>query len=133
MKMLIIKYKEIILYLFFGGLTFLVSMVSFGACNLYLGMNEHAANIISWILAVTFAFITNRIWVFDAPTDGRVAFLKQMVSFFSGRVATLLVEEAIIFLFITMLHFPSMVIKCGAQFVVIVLNYVISKVFVFKK
>ena len=59
--------------------------------------------------------------------------MKQMVSFFSGRVATLLVEEAIIFLFITMLHFPSMVIKCGAQFVVIVLNYVISKVFVFKK
>ena len=64
------KYKEILLYLFFGALTTVVSIGSFAALQVGLGMNVLVANVISWILAVTFAFITNRIWVFDAKTEG---------------------------------------------------------------
>ena len=127
------KYKEQLLYLFFGGCTFLVSIFSYAIMNRGFGINELIANVISWILAVIFAFFTNRIWVFQSPTQGLVPFLRQMLNFFAGRLATLGVEELIILIFITMLGFKSMVIKVIAQIVVIILNYVISKVWIFKK
>ena len=98
-----------------------------------LGMNELVANIFSWILAVLFAFFTNRIWVFDGKTNGAKEFFVQMMNFFGGRVATLVVEEVILFVFITKLGFGSMVVKIAAQIIVIVLNYVISKLWVFRK
>ena len=94
------KYKEMLLYLFFGGLSFIV---------------------------------TNRVWVFQSPTDSVQAFIKQMFVFYSGRVITLVVEEAILLVFITWLGFNSMLIKVIAQVIVIVLNYVISKLVVFKE
>lgn len=126
------KNKEVLLYLFFGGLTVVVSVVTYGYFTMGCHMNELVANVISWIIAVLFAFITNRIWVFDKPTDTMGAFLRQLVSFLGGRVLTLLVEEALLFVFITCLDFNSMLVKVVAQVVVIVLNYVFSKWFVFK-
>lgn len=127
------KNKEILLYLLFGGLTFIVSIASYAFFNITLLMNELIANILSWILAVAFAFVTNRIWVFDSPTKTLNEFLKQMFSFFGGRVLTLVVEEIILLVFVTLLHFASMPVKVIAQIIVIVLNYVISKLFIFKK
>ena len=64
------KHKEMLLYLFFGGLTFVISVITYAFFNVSLGMNELVANIFSWILAVLFAFFTNRIWVFDGKTNG---------------------------------------------------------------
>ena len=119
-----------LLYLFFGGLTFVISVITYAFFNVSLGMNELVANIFSWILAVLFAFFTNRIWVFDGKTNGAKEFF---VHFFGGRVATLVVEEVILFVFITKLGFGSMVVKIAAQIIVIVLNYVISKLWVFRK
>lgn len=127
------KNKEILLYLFFGGLSFLVSISSYAYFNLVLSMNELIANIFSWILAVIFAFVTNKIWVFCSKNDSFLDFMKEMLSFFAGRLATLGVEEAILLIFITWLSFNSMAVKVVAQVVVILLNYVISKLFVFKE
>ena len=128
------KHKEMLLYLFFGGLTFVISVITYAFfCNFSLGMNELVANIFSWILAVLVAFFTNRIWVFDGKTNGAKEFFVQMINFFGGRVATLVVEEVILFVFITKLGFGSMVVKIAAQISVIVLNYVISKLWVFRK
>lgn len=127
------KNKEVLLYLFFGGLTFLVSVISYAYFNVTLGINELVANIISWVLAVAFAFFTNRIWVFQAPTETVSQFLMQLIRFFMGRVATLVVEEVILLVFITILGFNSMAVKVIAQVIVIVLNYVISKLVVFRK
>ena len=98
------KNKEVLLYLFFGGLTFIVSIVTYAVFNVSMGINELIANVMSWVLAVLFACATNRVWVFQAPTHTITEFLRQMLSFFGGRVVT--------------------------QVIVIVLNYVISK-FVF--
>ena len=125
-------HKEVLLYLFFGGLTTVISIGSF-ALFVRLGMNELIANIPSWIIAVLFAFLTNRIWVFDAPTHGAAAYFRQMASFFSGRLATLGMEELILYVFITRLGLWALGVKIAAQFAVIVGNYVISKLFVFKK
>ena len=125
------KNKEVLLYLFFGGLTFIVSIATYAVFNVSMGINELIANVMSWVLAVLFAFATNRVWVFQAPTHTITEFLKQMLSFFGGRVVTLVIEEIILLVFITWLGFNSMVVKVIAQVIVIVLNYVISKFFVF--
>ena len=126
------KNKEVLLYLFFGGLTFIVSIVTYAVFNVSMGINELIANVMSWVLAVLFAFATNRVWVFQAPTHTITEFLRQMLSFFGGRVVTLVIEEIILLVFITWLGFNSMVVKVIAQ-IVIVLNYVISKFFVFSE
>jgi len=126
------KHKEILSYLFFGGWTFLVSVLSYALFVTYCHLHELFANVVSWIIAVLFAFLTNRIWVFQASTNGIKEYLKQMVTFFVGRISTLLIEEAILCVFITWLAYPSVAVKIVAQVVVIVLNYVISKLWVFK-
>ena len=125
------KHKEVLLYLLFGGLTTVVSIVTF-ALFIALGINELIANVLSWILAVLFAYVTNRTWVFSSDAETKGAVIREMISFFGGRLATLLVEEAILAVFITWLGFPAMWVKVVAQVVVIVLNYVVSKFFVFK-
>ena len=127
------KSKEIFGYLFFGALTTVVSITSYAFFNMTMSMNELIANVWSWILAVLFAFVTNKIWVFNSPTSTFKELIKQMFTFFGGRVATLVVEEFILLVFVTMLHFESMVVKIVAQIVVVILNYIISKMFVFKK
>ncbi len=127
------KYKEVLLYLFFGGLAFIVSIVSFYLLIKNTAMNELVANLLSWIITVTFAYLTNRIWVFDAATDNKRELLNQIWKFYSGRIVTLIIEEVILFVFISWLGMNSIFIKIIAQIVVIVLNYVISKLFVFTK
>ena len=127
------KNKEVLLYLFFGGLTTVVSIASYYVAYKICDINVLIANIISWIFAVTFAYITNKIWVFDSKAKGAKAVLAEITKFYTGRLATLVVEEAIILVFDTLLHFNSMIVKLVAQIIIIVLNYVISKIFVFKK
>lgn len=127
-----VKYKEMLLYLLFGGLTTIVSIGIFGVLNVKFGINEHIANVTSWIFAVMFAFFTNRIWVFAAPTKNAGDFILQMLKFYGGRLFTLVVEELILYIFITKMNINSMLIKIIAQVVIVILNYIISKVFVFK-
>ena len=124
------KYKEQLLYLFFGALTTAVSLGTFYLFTAVIPLDPLIANILSWIFAVLFAFLTNRTWVF-ASTDQ--PFFRQMVSFFLGRVSTLLMEEMILLVFVTWLQLNAMAIKIAAQVLVLIMNYVISKLFVFKK
>ena len=126
------KHREVLLYLFFGALTTAVSWVSFYLFYYPLGMNEQISNLISWVLAVLVAFITNRIWVFSESAE-QGAFFKEMFLFFGSRVSTLLVEALIIFTFVTWLAFDAMLIKILGNIVVLVLNYILSKLIVFRK
>lgn len=126
-----LKYKEQLLYLFFGVLTTVVSIAVFSLFTIVIPCDELFANLISWIVAVMFAFLTNRTWVFQS--DSKQSFFKQMQSFYLGRVATLGVEELILLVFVKVLSLNAMLVKIVAQVVVILLNYIISKLFVFKK
>lgn len=128
-----LRYKEILLYLFFGGLTFVVSVGSYAFFNAVIGLNVLVANVISWILAVLFAYLTNRTWVFKDKAYSAAGIVKEMLLFFGGRLATLAVEEAILYVFITRLQFNSIAVKVIAQIIVVLLNYVISKLVVFRK
>ena len=123
------KHKQLLLYLVFGFLTTLISIGTFALFEEALGIDPLIANIVSWTLAVLFAFVTNRSFVFEA--EGGL--LTQLARFYLARVATLLLEEGIIFVFVTRLCFDALLIKTLAQIIVIILNFVISKIFVFKK
>ena len=131
MLKILFKYKQFLLYALFGGLTFVVSVMSYGFFCTLLAFNELFSNLLSWILAVSFAFFTNRIWVFQSPTNTSREFFHQLLKFFSSRLATLGVEEIILLLFVTIMHLPNMLVKIAAQIIVIILNYILIKKVIF--
>lgn len=130
-RQLLMKYKEQLLYLFFGGLSFLVSISTFAYFEKVININELISNVLSWIVTVMFAFLTNRIWVFSSKTKNWKEFVRQMYSFYMGRVVTLILEELILLIFVTWLNLNSIVVKLIAQVIVIILNYIISKFIIF--
>ncbi len=127
--------EEIWNYLIVGGLTTIVSLLTYYICVLtFLNPNHpielQIANIISWILAVAFAYITNRVFVFKSKEKN---ITKEATSFIASRITTLLLEMLTMFILVTMLTFNDKISKILAQIIVVVGNYIISKVFVFKK
>lgn len=125
------KHKEALLYLLFGGLSFVLSVVLFVLFNSTFGMNELSANAVSWFLTVLFVYITNKLWVFKVVLSTKVQFLFQIVKFYISRIGTLLLEEVLLFVFITKLSLPGIPVKLFAQLMVIIVNFVFSKLFVF--
>ena len=133
-KELYLKYKEIINYLIFGVLTTIVSLVTYYALVYTIINPENAiqlqlANIISWIVSVIFAYVTNRKFVFESKNTNKV---KEASSFAVSRLATLFMDMAIMFIGVTILKGSDKIIKLVSQVVVIVANYILSKLFVFK-
>ncbi|MBR6137824.1 MAG: GtrA family protein [Bacilli bacterium] len=126
------KYKEGILYLFFGGCTTLVNIISFAILRLFK-IDVYISNGIAWILAVLFAFVTNKIFVFESKGKTKKETLREMISFFGFRVLSLLFDMAIMYLLIDIIHGNEIVAKVVSNVVVIILNYIFSKVFIFKK
>jgi len=135
MKELFLKYKEIIMYLIFGVLTTVFSLAVYWICTVTIlnpsdAFQLQIANIISWIAGVSFAYITNKKYVFESKNKNK---LKEVSSFVSARVVTLLFDMLIMGVGVSVLHFNDKIMKIVSQFVVIVSNYVFSKLFVFKK
>ena len=123
------KHRELVVYLICGFLTFVVSMVVYALLSEVFRINVLVANIITWIIAVYFAFSLNRKFVFKSNGN----FTSELIQFYLGRVVTLVVEQAMLYIFIIRLMFNNMTIKSIAQVVIIILNYIISKFIVFKK
>lgn len=138
-------HKEVLLYLFFGGLTTVVSVIFFALPMnmLHIGKGKllgftidydvTIANIISWICAVTFAYVTNRTWVFEDKAHGTSAVIKECSAFFAGRLFTLVVETLLLNVMTNTFKMQEIIAKIIVSVVTIVLNYFISKLLVFKK
>ena len=126
------RYREIILYVFFGGMTTLVDWaISF---LLYaLEVNVHAANVLAWCAAVLFAFVTNRAWVFQSKKRGARLVCTELIAFAGGRIATLLLQEAVVFVLYDCIEWNKYAVKVIAAVLVVILNYFISKFWVFRK
>lgn len=129
------KYKELINYVIVGVMTTVVSLVAYYGCVLTFldpdsAVQLQAANIISWLAAVTFAYFTNRKYVFESQNQN---LLQEAAKFYASRLGTLLMDMGIMFVGVTVLSFNDKIVKLVVQVVVIVANYVISKFFVFKK
>jgi putative flippase GtrA len=134
------KYKSIILYIIFGGMTTVVDWsVSFTLYYLWGDAIEatpwliHGANVIAWVAAVAFAYVTNRIWVFESKRRGLIPIMGEIAAFAGGRVFTLLLQEILMAVFFTWLGFNEYIVKIVAAVLVVILNYFISKIFVFRK
>ena len=131
------NYKEIVNYLIIGVLTTVVSLVSFYLIRIFVFTNDsqfdiQLANVISWVLAVLFAFVTNKKYVFESKSTGYQKFL-EMIKFYVSRLTTLGVEMFVMWLLTSPLKVDDMISKIIVQFIIVILNYVFSKLFVFKK
>lgn len=129
------KYEEIVNYLIVGGLTTVVSLASYYICVLTVlnpkdALELQIANIISWICAVTFAYVTNRKFVFKSKSKD---IKREVISFTSARIVTLIMDMVIMWLMVTLMHFNDKIAKLVVQVVVTIGNYLLSKLFVFKK
>ena len=125
------RYREFLLYALMGVGTVILSIGTYLLFTERFGWNILTANAVSWVFATLFAFLTNRTWVFTTRKHGKRAFVEQLLSFSFGRFLTLLLEEEILHLFVTVLGFPNVPVKFVSQAVVVVTNYLISKLFVF--
>ena len=123
------KYKEPLLYIVFGTATTLVNFIAYFLLS-KLSISTAISTVLAWLLSVLFAFFTNRKYVFDASKNG---FLKQLIGFFSMRIATGVLDLLIMIFFVDILEFNDLVIKVLSNVLVIILNYIFSKFLVFKK
>ena len=131
------KHEEIINYIISGGVTTVVSLITYYLCIYTFLSPDNAfelqvANIISWVAGLIIAYITNRLFVFKSKSKKKQR-LKEITKFVSSRITTLLVDMLIMFLTVTLLHLNDKIMKIISNVVVIVLNYVLSKIFVFIK
>ena len=132
-KELIIKYKFIILYGIFGVLTTVINIGVYGVLYSGLGVSNVISNVIAWVISVLFAFITNKLWVFESKNFNFKLFVKELGSFTVCRVATGVLDLVIMFVGVDLLKGPAIILKIASNIIVIILNYVMSKIFVFKK
>ena len=132
-KVLLKKYKFIILYGIFGVLTTLINIVSYSLFYSVFGVSNVISNIIAWVLSVLFAFITNKLWVFESKSFEFKLFMAELGNFTLCRLATGVLDLGIMFVGVDLLKGPAIILKVVSNVIVIILNYVMSKVFVFKK
>lgn len=132
-KKLYTKYEELILYVFFGGLTTLVNIVVYWLCADVLRIYYLISNAFAWIFAVLFAYVTNRTWVFKSKKNGALAIIKEFALFVSGRILSGLGDMLIMFVCVSVLTLPGLVAKIAANVFVVIFNYVFSKLIIFRK
>lgn len=146
-KNLIIKYKELIIYGVFGVGTTLVNFITYKLFNVILGEKYYLlSNIVAWLISVIFAYVTNKLFVFESKSWEIKLVAKEVSSFFAARIFSFVVEEAGLFLLVDMLKMKeitieisgialsgNMIAKVFLAVIVVVLNYFFSKLVVFKK
>lgn len=127
------KYKESIMYLIFGILTVIINISSYIFITRILKLEILTANIIAWIIAVIFAYITNKLYVFQSKTTTNKELIKEFSSFVSCRVLSLLLEMILMYIMIDIMFINDFIVKIFTNIIVIVLNYILSKIIIFKK
>lgn len=127
------EYKEIIHYLVFGGLATIVNFVSYYLFARLLGIDEVISSGLSWFASVLFAYITNKLFVFESKTNTVKEFLKEMITFFLARVLSgILCDVGTFALMVKVFHINDIFSKIVTQIMVVIVNYVFSKFFIFK-
>ncbi len=126
------RYQSVLSYLIFGGLTTVVNFVAFWLFNDLVGWPVWLSNAIAWFLSVLFAYITNKLWVFDSKTPTVKAVMAEATSFFGFRLLSFFVDEAIMIIGVTVLHGNNLLVKFLDQVIVVVMNWFFSKLFIFK-
>ncbi len=146
-KNLIIKYKELIIYVICGVGTTVVNFVAYKIFNVILGDDLYlVSNVIAWFICIIFAYITNKLFVFESKSWEPKLVLKESSSFLASRVFSFLIEEAGLFALVDLVGMKEMAVtvfgitisgnmiaKAIIGVIVVVINYILSKLIIFKK
>ena len=146
-KSLLIKYKELITYGIFGVATTIVNFIVFKLSNVVFGEEFYLlSNVIAWIVSVIFAYITNKLWVFESRSLKFQVVMKELLSFFAARGFSFIIEEVGLYLLVDAAKFSdysmdlvylslsgTMISKVIIGVVVVIINYFFSKMFIFRK
>jgi len=124
--------KEVLLYLIFGVLTTIINIVTYKIFKNLLNIDYMLSTIIAWCFAVIFAYVTNRIYVFNSKNNNKTDIVKEIMLFISVRLSSLVIDIAIMYIGVTILTINDMLIKVFANVVIIIINYIVSKKIVFK-
>ncbi len=127
------RYKELILYVFFGGCTTLINILVYFVCRQWLAMTVVTADVAAWFLAVVFAYITNKLYVFESKSWRGKVVTKEVVEFFGARLFSLGVDVVLLYVTVEVLSWWELPMKIVSNVVVIVINYVFSKWIIFRK
>lgn len=127
------KHEEGINYLIFGFLAFVLNYILYFFFESLLHMNYMLATAFSWVLTVIFAYWTNRTFVFKSKSGGKGELIKEFTSFISARIATELLELLLMYLMVDMADINSYLAKLAGQTIVIITNYILSKIWIFKE
>ncbi len=124
--------KEVISYLFFGVLTTLVNFLAFELSRFY-GIHYTASTVIAWVISVAFAYVTNKLFVFESKNFNLNILMKEALSFVSFRLISGLCDLAFMMFAVEVLFLKDSIAKLIANVFVVFMNYIFSKLFIFKK
>lgn len=128
------KYKEFILYVVFGVLTTVVNMVVYFALLSVFGETYYLwFNAAAWLISVLFAFVTNKLWVFESKRTDLATWLKEGIPFFGARAFSLLMDMGFMFVTVSLFALPNGWMKLASNIVVVLVNYIFSKLIIFRK
>lgn len=133
LRALLRKYRELISYVFWGVMTTVVNYASYFLLTEGLQIYYLTANVIAWAVSVLFAYFVNKLFVFQSKSWALRVALRELWQMVASRLFTLGLETAILWLFVDRLFCPHAVVKLLANVVVVIVNYVLSKFFIFKK
>lgn len=124
--------KQMVLYLFFGVCTTVINIVCYGILNEILSLNNITSTILAWLSAVFFAFVTNKVYVFESQRTKTSEQLSEMASFFGCRIITGILDVVIMAVAVDILKWNSLIWKLISNIIVTVVNYIASKFLIFK-
>jgi putative flippase GtrA len=130
LKDLIVNYKQIILYLFFGILTTAVNIGAYLLFTRIFYIDYILSNILAWFISVVFAYITNRIWVFESKRNN---ILLEFLLFTNGRILSGSMDSILLYIFVGLLIWDDLISKIIIGIMVVITNYLFSKLIVFKE
>ena len=131
--LLVRKYRDILSYLFFGVLTTVVNFAVYFPLYNWLGLSATLSNSVAWAVSVAFAFLTNKPFVFQSNDWSLPVVVPELVKFLGTRIGSGLLETLIIFLTVDLLNMEGNVVKIIVSVLVVIMNYVGSKLLVFRK
>ncbi len=127
------RYKGVTAYLFFGVCTTLVNIAVYELCFAALTVRNVPSTVIAWLVSVAFAFVTNKLWVFESRSLAPAVVAREAASFFACRAATGALDVIIMYIAVDVFGGSGLVWKIISNVIVVILNYAASKIFIFKK
>ena len=131
-KHLIYRYRDVIFYGFFGACSTLLNIAAYYVLAYQFHFGTIISTIFAWVFAVLFAYVVNRLFVFQSQVRDAKGVIREFYMFMGCRLGSELLDIAAMYFFVDCMHYNDMIIKTAANVMVIIVNYIASKFFIFK-